>query len=50
MNQLGIHSGSLCKMVNYNEPGELIGKIVEKDLLREFTGYKGLPSQTQNKM
>ena len=44
------NSSGFCKMVDYNEPGELIGKIVEKDLLREFTGYKGLPSQTQNKI
>ena len=44
------NSSGFCKMADYNEPGELIGKIIEKDLLREFTGYKGLPSQTQNKI
>ena len=37
-------------MVDYNEPGELIGKIVEDNLLREFTGYKGLPSETRKKV
>ena len=44
------NSSGLCELVNYNEPGELIGKITERDLLREFTGYKGLPNQTQKKV
>ena len=44
------NSSGFCKMAEYNEPGELIGKIVENNLLREFAGYKGLPSQTQNKI
>ena len=44
------NSSGFCELVDCNEQGELIGKIVEKNLLREFTGYKGLPSQTQSKV
>ena len=44
------NSSGLCELVNYNESGELIGKIIERDPLREFTGYKGLPNQTQKKV
>ena len=29
-----------CEVVDYYEPGELIGKIIQNDLLREYTGYK----------
>ena len=28
----------------------MIGKIIESDLIREFSGYKGLPIQTQKKV
>ena len=44
------NSSGFCQVVDYNEPGELIGKIVEDNLLREFTGYKGLPSETRKKV
>ena len=44
------NSSGFCEVVDYDERGELIGKIVDRNLLREFTGYKGLPSQTQNKI
>ena len=44
------NSSGLCELVDYNEPGELIGKIIERDLLREFSGYKGLSNQTQKKV
>ena len=44
------NSSGFCEVVDYNEPGELIGKIVENNLLREFTGYKGLPSETLKKV
>ena len=44
------NSSGLCELVDYNEPGELIGKITERDLTRQFTGYKGLPNQTQKKV
>jgi len=43
------NSSGFCELADYNEPGELIGKI-QRNLLREFTGYKGLPSQTQKKV
>ena len=39
-----------CEVADYNEPGELIGKIIESDLIREFSGYKGLAIQTQKKV
>ena len=44
------NSSGFCEVVNCDEPGELIGKIVERNLLREFTGYKGLEDQTQKKV
>ena len=44
------NSSGFCEVADYNEPGELIGKIVERNLLREFTGYKGLPTETQKKV
>ena len=39
-----------CEIVDYNETGELIGIISDRDLTREFSGYKGLPNQTQKKV
>ena len=39
-----------CELADYNEPGELIGKIIESDLIREFSGYKGLAIQMQKKV
>ena len=44
------NSSGFCEIVDYNEPGELIGKIIQNDLLREYTGYKGLSNQTQKKV
>lgn len=44
------NSSGFCEVADYYEPGELIGKIVERNSLREFTGYKGLPNQTQKKI
>ena len=44
------NSSGFCEIVDYNEPGELIGMISDRDLTREFSGYKGLPSQTQKKV
>ena len=44
------NSSGLCEIADYNEQGELIGKIMERDPLRDFTGYKGLPNQTQKKI
>ena len=44
------NSSGFCEKVDYNEPGELIGIITERDVTREFTGYKGLPSQTKKKV
>ena len=44
------NSSGFCEAADYNEPGELIGKIIQNDLLREYIGYKGLPNQTQKKL
>ena len=44
------NSSGFCEVVDYDEPGELIGKIIESDLIREYSGYKGLPIQTQKKV
>ena len=44
------NSSGLCEVADFDEPGELIGKIVEKNPTREFTGYKSLPSQTEKKV
>ena len=44
------NSSGFCELADYNERGELIGKIVERNLFREFTGYKGLSNQTQKKV
>ena len=44
------NSSGFCEMVDYNEPGELIGIIAKRDLTRHFSGYKGLPNQTQKKV
>ena len=49
-NELIRNSSGFCVVADYDEPGELIAKIVQKDLIREFSGYKGLPSQTQKKV
>ena len=44
------NSYGFCELVDYDEPGELIGIIAKRDLTRQFLGYKGLPSQTQKKV
>ena len=44
------NSSGFCEVVDYNDPGELIGNIIQNDLLREYTGYKGLSNQTQIKV
>ena len=44
------NSSGYCEIVDYNEPGELIGKIIQNDLLREYTGYKRLSNWIQKKV
>ena len=44
------NSSGYCELVDYNEPGEYVGKIIPKNIISQFDGYKGLESQTQKKI
>ena len=44
------NSSGFCEIVDYNEPGEIVGEIIPKSATRQFDGYKGLESQTRKKI
>ena len=44
------NSSGFCQVADYNEPGELVGRIIPKNVARQFDGYKGLDDQTQKKI
>ena len=44
------NSSGFCELADYNEPGEIVGKIIPNNASRQYDGYKGLKSESQKKI